>query len=118
MNDRHGHATGDDLLRMVAARLKAGIREADFVARLGGDEFAAILVQADRAAAATVAAKLVENLSKPYVIGPLTLEISASIGAAVYPDCGLSREHLLQSADDAMYEAKAQGRRRFVIAGG
>lgn len=116
VNDQHGHGTGDDLLRAVSTRLGLCVRDADFVARLGGDEFAAVLMHADAAAATTVAAKLVESLAAPYVIGALTLEISASIGVAPYPDCGDSLEQLVQSADQAMYQAKSEGRRRYVVA--
>jgi diguanylate cyclase (GGDEF)-like protein len=116
INDRHGHAVGDQLLRTVAARLATGLRGSDIAARFGGDEFAAILVQASRDAAATVAAKLVDSLSAPYPIGALTIEVSASIGIAEYPACGDSGEVLLQRADAAMYQAKLEGRHRYAFA--
>jgi diguanylate cyclase (GGDEF)-like protein len=116
VNDRYGHAAGDGLLRAVAARLTAGLRSSDIAARFGGDEFAAILVQASRDAAATVAAKLVESLSMPYPIGALTIEISASIGIADYPACGDSGDVLLLRADEAMYQAKLGGRHRYAFA--
>jgi diguanylate cyclase (GGDEF)-like protein len=117
VNDAHGHATGDELLRGVAARLKNGIRSSDLAARLGGDEFGVVLVNAGMDAAAKVARKLTDSVSMPYPIGPLTIEISASIGIAGYPDSGTSSEALLHSADEAMYKAKP-GRKRQVIAGG
>jgi diguanylate cyclase (GGDEF)-like protein len=111
VNDAHGHATGDELLCAVAARLKEGIRSSDLAARLGGDEFAVVLVNTGMEAAATVVGKLADSLSLPYPIGQLTIEISASIGVAGYPDSGTSSEALLHSADRAMYEAKS-GRKR------
>lgn len=107
VNDTYGHATGDQLLRMLATRLKAGIRSSDLAARLGGDEFAVVLVNADMKAATTVAGKLADGISVPYQIGPLMIEISASIGAAAYPDSGTNSEALLHSADETMYKAKS-----------
>jgi diguanylate cyclase (GGDEF)-like protein len=106
VNDAHGHATGDELLRAVAARLKNGIRSSDLAARLGGDEFAIVLINASMEAAATAAGKLADDVSMPYPIGQLTIEISASIGIAGYPDSGTSSEALLHSADGTMYKAK------------
>jgi diguanylate cyclase (GGDEF)-like protein len=116
VNDTHGHATGDALLCAVAARLKNGIRSSDLAARLGGDEFAIVLVNTGMEGAETVAGKLADSVSMPYPIGQLTIEISASIGIADYPDSGKSSEELLHSADRAMYEAKS-GRKRQIAAG-
>jgi diguanylate cyclase (GGDEF)-like protein len=117
VNDVHGHATGDEVLCMVAARLKSSIRESDLAARLGGDEFALILVNTGLEAAQVLAHKLMEALSLPYAVGTLKLEISASIGIACYPDSGTALEALSLRADEAMYKAKAAGKRRYAIAG-
>jgi diguanylate cyclase (GGDEF)-like protein len=114
VNDTHGHATGDELLCAVAARLKNGIRSSDLAARLGGDEFAIVLVNTNMEAAATVAGKLADSVSMPYSIGQLRIEISASIGVAGYPDSGTSSEALLRSADETMYKAKS-GRKRQIV---
>jgi diguanylate cyclase (GGDEF)-like protein len=111
VNDTHGHAIGDELLCAVAGRLKDGIRGSDLAARLGGDEFAIVLVNTGTESAATVAGKLADSVSMPYPIGQLTIEISASIGVAGYPDSGASSEALLRSADKTMYKAKS-GRKR------
>jgi diguanylate cyclase (GGDEF)-like protein len=112
VNDVHGHATGDEVLCMVAQRLKDAIRESDLAARLGGDEFALILVHAGLAAAQAMALKVTNGLAVPYSIGALTLEISASIGIACYPESGTASEALWLRADEAMYKAKAAGKRR------
>jgi diguanylate cyclase (GGDEF)-like protein len=115
INDTHGHAIGDELLRLFAARLKAGLRESDVTARLGGDEFAAILMRTNLNHAKTTADALVESLSRPYVTNNLTLHASASIGVAGYPDSASSIEVLLRQADTAMYAAKARGKRRCAV---
>jgi diguanylate cyclase (GGDEF)-like protein len=115
VNDSHGHAVGDELLRLFAARLKAGLRESDVTARLGGDEFAAILMRTSVAHAKTAADVLVDSLSRPYVVANLTLMSSASIGIAGYPDSAASPELLLKQADAAMYYAKTSGKRRCMI---
>ncbi len=116
VNDIHGHATGDDVLCMVAERLKGAIRESDMAARLGGDEFALILQQTGLAAAQKVAQKLIGALSAPYAVGSLTLALSASIGVAAYPDSGTTAETLSQHADEAMYKAKFASRRGYAVA--
>ncbi|HJV85237.1 MAG TPA: sensor domain-containing diguanylate cyclase [Noviherbaspirillum sp.] len=116
INDEYGHAMGDRLLCMVAERLKTGIRESDLAARLGGDEFGVVLIDAAVEDAAVVAGKLVDSLSVPYVIDALEMEISASIGVAGFPDSGLTGKAIFHCADDAMYEAKALGKRRVVVA--
>jgi len=116
VNDENGHAVGDKLLQAVAERFTAVIRKSDVAARFGGDEFAVLLVDTGAEAAAAVAAKLLESLSAPYRIGQLTLEISASIGVAQYPQAGASGKILLHHADDAMYRAKAMGKRQVVMA--
>jgi diguanylate cyclase (GGDEF)-like protein len=116
VNDENGHAVGDKLLQAVAERFAAAIRKSDVAARFGGDEFAVVLVDTTGEAAAAVAAKLLESLSAPYRIDRLTLEISASIGVAAYPHAGASSKILLHRADDAMYRAKAMGKRRVVMA--
>ena len=116
VNDTHGHPVGDELLKAVAQRIQANIRDCDLAARLGGDEFAVVLIQPGQKGTALVAGKLVESLAGSFSVGTLTLDISASIGAALYPDSAKTHEDLLNQADDAMYQAKKMGKRRFVIA--
>jgi diguanylate cyclase (GGDEF)-like protein len=116
VNDVHGHAIGDEVLCTVAQRLKNAIREADLAVRLGGDEFALILIHASLNEARVVAQKLVDSLSVPYRIGSIDLEMSASIGIAGYPESGTTSEALLRHADEAMYKAKAAGKRGYAVA--
>lgn len=88
----------------------------DVASRFGGDEFALVLSQAGTVAAMQVAGKLVDLISNPYTIGTLTIEISASIGVAIYPDSGTDSETLLRRADEMMYESKKSGKRRYSVA--
>ncbi|WP_415879622.1 PAS domain S-box protein [Methylomonas sp. TEB] len=112
VNDSFGHDVGDLLLKEVANRLEACVkRETDTVSRLGGDEFVILLCQLDRhSAAGLVAENILSSLNQPFVIQQHTLDISSSIGIAVYPDDGLEANSLMKNADNAMYQAKCAGR--------
>ncbi|MCK9908365.1 EAL domain-containing protein [Microbacteriaceae bacterium K1510] len=112
VNDTLGHLVGDELLREVAARLTACLRESDTVARLGGDEFAVVQSDKDLRASdvAALAGRLVEAVSKPYDIQNNQIVIGTSIGISFAPDDGTIAEQLLRNADLAMYRAKADGR--------
>jgi diguanylate cyclase (GGDEF)-like protein/PAS domain S-box-containing protein len=111
VNDTLGHPVGDELLRSVAERLQACVREVDTVSRLGGDEFAILQVGLDRPDdAAKLARRVVEILSVPYDIDGNRLTISVSVGIAVAPSDGTAYDKLLKSADVALYLAKADGR--------
>ncbi|HJV74523.1 MAG TPA: CHASE domain-containing protein [Noviherbaspirillum sp.] len=111
VNDTYGHAYGDLLLKEVAKRLHSCMREADTASRLGGDEFVALLTEIEgRNAVTTVATKILKRLSEPYEISGHTFNISASIGAALYPEDGTNPKALIKSADMAMYDAKNAGR--------
>ena len=111
INDTLGHEVGDNLLRQIAARLRAAVRGDDFVARIGGDEFC-VLVQdiPEPREAAAVAQKLVYELGKPYTVDGVQLISGASIGIACVPHDGEDVGTLLRLADTAMYRAKDRGR--------
>ena len=111
VNDALGHAAGDMLLRQVADRLSACVRETDTVARLGGDEFAilqVVLQQPD--GAATLAQRIMDALGKTYDLDGHVLAIGTSIGIALSPEDGAQSDALLGNADLALYRAKADGR--------
>ncbi|HSW26409.1 MAG TPA: GGDEF domain-containing protein [Burkholderiaceae bacterium] len=109
INDRHGHDTGDELLKIVAARLRAALREQDVVSRLGGDEFACLLTDLlNREQLAHLACKLFDTVSAPIQIGEIGLVVRASIGIATCPTDGSTGAALLKHADTAMYCAKRE----------
>lgn len=107
INDVHGHATGDELLRIMATRLSRALRTEDTVGRLGGDEFACLLADfPSRACLRDLAHKIFDTVTAPCKLGAFKLSVRASIGVAVYPADGESVERLLAHADAAMYSAK------------
>ena len=112
VNDALGHPAGDKLLRQVASRLMACVREGDTVARLGGDEFA--IIQAGCTGndqAGTLAARIVEEVGRPFRLSQRdTVEIGVSVGVAVAPGDGTDAEVLIGQADQALYRAKQDGR--------
>jgi diguanylate cyclase (GGDEF)-like protein len=111
VNDTYGHAYGDLLLKEVAKRLLSCMRKSDTASRLGGDEFVALLSEVDGpASAANVAGKILHQLTLPYEIAGHVLEISASIGVALYPEHASDGKGLMKAADLAMYDAKNSGR--------
>lgn len=115
VNDQHGHDTGDLLLVDVSDRLKSALRQGDIACRAGGDEFIVLLNDLDSPEQAeTVALKIAERiraeLARPFAINGLALNVSASIGVAVFPTHSIVSSILLKVADQAMYKAKTSGR--------
>ncbi|WP_419896722.1 two-component system response regulator [Roseomonas sp. USHLN139] len=111
VNDALGHHLGDELLRAVAQRLKATVREDDIVARLGGDEFAIVQTGINGAEEAdALAGRVIAALSEPVLCEGHSLSAGASIGITLYPRDGTDPDELLRNADLAMYRAKAEGR--------
>ena len=111
VNDRHGHHAGDHVLRCTAQRLLGAVRSHDLVARLGGDEFVVLLDQdAQLSAVQDVAQRLLRTTMQTFVFERESIQIGASIGVACSLAHGAHAERLLNRADQAMYEAKRQGR--------
>jgi diguanylate cyclase len=108
INDRYGHKTGDYLLQYSSERLRGCVRGNDLLVRLGGDEFVVVLPATSRERALEVSERISKALAKPFSISGEQLEISASIGLALYPDDARSLGELLEAADTAMYRVKHQ----------
>ncbi|WP_432572259.1 diguanylate cyclase domain-containing protein [Kineococcus sp. SYSU DK005] len=111
VNDGRGHAAGDELLRAVAARLRATVRAGDLCARLGGDEFAVLLRDPDEPAVADLAERVVEAVVQPVELPGGPVRVGASVGVA-HRRPGEDAEQVVQHADVAMYAAKAAGKNR------
>ncbi|MGH7154846.1 MAG: putative bifunctional diguanylate cyclase/phosphodiesterase, partial [Acetobacteraceae bacterium] len=113
VNDRLGHASGDELLRAAARRLSGSIREGDFVARLGGDEFTVLVCDATVDNAVALAERIIARLSAPFRVDGAEAVIGVSIGIALAPNAGEQADDLLRNADLALYSAKEAGRGTF-----
>ncbi|MGH8854343.1 MAG: putative bifunctional diguanylate cyclase/phosphodiesterase, partial [Telluria sp.] len=114
VNDSHGHATGDQLLKSAAQRLQSLLRPTDQVARFGGDEFLVLLhpVEGERQAA-SVAARIVEAFGVPFLIGDDLHAVGASIGISMFPRDGQDAETLVRHSDIAMYAGKNDGKGQY-----
>ncbi|GIG28207.1 EAL domain-containing protein [Cellulomonas marina] len=113
VNDRLGHHAGDELLVLVAGRLRAHVRPQDVVVRLGGDEFAVLCPDADEDLASRLAQGLVDLVGAPAILTGGTVQTSCTVGAAVCrPDATTAPDALQHAADVALYRAKATGRNR------
>jgi diguanylate cyclase (GGDEF)-like protein len=111
VNDTLGHPIGDELLKLVADRLRGCTREPDTIARLGGDEFAIIMTKMQKTNdPATLARRIRESIIKPYQIEGHQIITDISIGISIAPDDGTEPDELLKNADMALYGAKADGR--------
>ncbi|MBD7909052.1 EAL domain-containing protein [Sporosarcina gallistercoris] len=116
INDNFGHSYGDELLRKVSERLSSCLGENDTLARMGGDEFIFLLTDFDSPSYVIQKAEEILNLfTESFLVNKKELHTTASIGVAIYPDHPLSMEKFLVYADNAMYQAKAQGKNQFVI---
>jgi diguanylate cyclase (GGDEF)-like protein len=117
INDTYGHAAGDAVLAEFARRVRGEIREVDFAFRQGGEEFVVLLPETDAQGGAIVAQRLCAAVRRTPVIAisakhpePARIQVSVSIGVAIYPDHGTTGAAVLEAADDALYAAKAAGR--------
>ncbi len=116
VNDTLGHSAGDQLLSIVAHRLKACTKEGDTVARLGGDEFTVLLRNVGEAdTARQIADRVIRSLALPANLGGRDYQMRASVGVTLFPDDGVDLEDVIRQADLAMYRAKSQGRGRAIF---
>ena len=111
VNDAHGHATGDAVLRLVADAMRSAVRQADFVGRLGGDEFGVLMPETDGSVAHAVASRLAGGIRTVFRGTP---SVTASIGVVAVTGTEAGSDELLRKADQAMYEAKRAGKDRVV----
>ena len=110
INNARGHAGGDAVLKLVAGRLESVLQEGDTVSRHGGDEFLVLLTDVPQASdAARIADALLAAIAAPSSVGDVKLQLSASVGIAMYPEDGLDMATLIDRADVAMYQAKGRG---------
>jgi diguanylate cyclase (GGDEF)-like protein/PAS domain S-box-containing protein len=116
INDTLGHPVGDRLLQDVAERLQGCTRQSDTVARVGGDEFALIFPKLGSATdAAPMAEKVLRAFASPFLVDGHELDVTASLGVAIFPDDGDDPDVLLRNADAAMYRAKEMGRNNYQL---
>ena len=116
VNDYGGHASGDELLRQVGARLRSMVSDGDVVARLGGDEFAvAIFQRTNIVDVQTLANRFIEELGRIYVVNSMEFKIGVSVGIAFFHDSSQQATDFIKKADLALYEAKRVGKGQFKI---
>lgn len=117
INDTHGHDIGDQFLMAVATQMNHTLRRGDTLARQGGDEFIAVLVDLEMDESyELVLQRLLAAASRPFQIGDLELQLSASMGVTMYPqEEEMDIDQLLRQADKAMYQAKQQGKNTFIV---
>ena len=116
INDQYGHEMGDRLLIEVSQRISKAIREVDTVARLGGDEFAFLLLGLENIdQCASTLQRMLDCIARPFTLNKNTVEVSASVGATLFPEDDADADTLLRHADQAMYQAKQSGKNRFQI---
>lgn len=116
INDTLGHSIGDELLVETGKRIISCMREYDTVARLSGDEFAVLLQNIERNEdMLSIVTRIQQKFSLPFFLTDSTIELSTSIGIAMYPEDGNTPEELLKNADTAMYKAKEQGRNKYLF---
>ncbi|MDB6141884.1 MAG: signal transduction protein [Pseudomonas sp.] len=115
VNDSLGHAAGDQLLKIISERLQSCLRGEDIIARIGGDEFVVVLTDIKAKKDTSIIDRLIHVVSQPLTISGEQVNVSASIGAALYPTHGLEVDKLLLAADQAMYLAKKSGKNRFLF---
>lgn len=116
INDTYGHDMGDTLLKHVAQRLRASVRDRDAVARMGGDEFTVIIRElGDHGNLDIICRNILHALGQPYHVGDDILRVTVSIGVSLFPDHGEDDDSLLRHADIAMYAAKSKGRNQYHV---
>ena len=116
INDKYGHDAGDNILLMIASKIRRCLREVDTVSRLGGDEFAVILTEIkDIETTVETAQRIIDAVAKPMLYEGAEMKVTASVGIALYPEDATNVSELLSHADMAMYQAKQQGKNHYMF---
>lgn len=116
VNDRYGHEVGDQLLLVLADRMKSSLRGADLLARIGGDEFVLVLSDlADAPACKSILQQLLRSVAGPVRLHGFDIQVSASMGVTLYPQDDAEPELLIRHADQAMFQAKQDGKKRLEL---
>jgi diguanylate cyclase (GGDEF)-like protein len=117
-NDTYGHQTGDEVLKLVARTIRASIRDVDVPGRFGGEELLVLMPETDPAGALVMAERLREAIAGAALSGPRreSLQVTVSVGVATFPGHARGADALIEAADRALYESKAQGRNRTTLA--
>lgn len=115
VNDTLGHEAGDQLVKLVAQRLKDSLRAEDFLSRFGGDEFVILCAPTNAGAVAPLTERIAQAFASPFSINGQRIKVTASVGIAVGPDNGSTADALMRHADIALYEAKNRGRDQAVV---
>lgn len=110
INDSLGHDAGDELLRVVAQRIRGALRERDIIARFGGDEFCVVASLDSSADPRALAARMLEQMKEPISLAGRRIVMTSSVGISLFPQDGSSAEELLKHADLALYQSKGSGR--------
>ena len=114
VNDEHGHEAGDKVLKIVADRIRAEVREQDTVARIGGDEFLVVLRNMPKTdTLKKIASSMIDSVSQPVVFDHTSVAIGMSIGISLYPDNGDNVDELIRVADNTMYVVKSRGKKDY-----
>ena len=117
INDTYGHDAGDEVLKIIAARIYVLLNDKGFAARIGGDEFFLVLqIKNEIGESVTFAQELISLINKPINYEGLLISISASVGISSFPEHGKDLNSLLKTADHAMYESKNSGKNRYTLA--
>jgi diguanylate cyclase (GGDEF)-like protein len=116
INDKYGHETGDQLLKIISKKISSLIKSTDIASRVGGDEFVLLIKNVTRAQFEDIATRILDRVTEPIVIGGNICHVGASIGISTFPNDGTTIDDLLSKSDEAMYSVKKEGRNNYKIA--
>jgi diguanylate cyclase (GGDEF)-like protein len=116
INDKYGHETGDQLLKIISKKISSLIKSTDIASRVGGDEFVLLIKNVTQTQFEDIATRILDRVTEPIVIGGNICHVGASIGISTFPNDGSTIDDLLSKSDEAMYSVKKEGRNNYKIA--